>query len=478
MKNKKMIIFSVVIVVMIAFVGIAIKNKPDTEENIGGDKEGTRVTVTYVEQQNIETKISSSGKLEAVNTKTVYLDATNKIAVLHKEVGDTVKKGELIITLDKEAEVRTQNELEALEKQLAAEKEALNQLVGKGSQTEILNAQATLAELKDSKKTAEQNIKDAQVKLDNLNKDLKDNEEDLATNEELLQVGAVSQKEIDDLKDAIDTIKQNISQQESNIALSKQSLSTIDAKIQTAQYSLDLLQNKVTDSSKKQQIAAKESSIKSIENQIENSQSDLVKTTTKIVAPIDGVLTYLPEEEGMTVSAGSKLMSIVDPSELKVNCDISPYYSADLRLDLDAIIKYTGSKTIEVPGKVSKISAVADVEKTTSGETVTLPVEVSVSEPGEVIKPGFSVDVKIITDTRENVCTVPILAIEEEDDFSYVYVVGEDGTLEKREVVQGLSNGLNIEVSNVEVGEMVVATVEEYITDGMKVSYEKIGDVE
>ena len=114
MKSKKLIVFGVIAVVMVSFVAIAIKNKPDTDANIGGDKEGTRVTVAYVQQDNIDSRISSSGKLEAVDTKTLYLDATNKVAVLHKEVGDEVKAGEVVITLDKEAEVKIQNELEQI----------------------------------------------------------------------------------------------------------------------------------------------------------------------------------------------------------------------------------------------------------------------------------------------------------------------------------------------------------------------------
>lgn len=478
MKMKKVIVFGVVAVVAVACIGIAVKNKPDTQSNIGGDKEGTRVSVQYVKEDNIETKISSSGKLEAVDEKTLYLDTTNKVITLHKEVGDEVKQGDLLITLDQEAEIKTQNELEALQKQLEAEQKALSILKGKSSEGDILNAKATLADLKDSKEKAESSIRDAQMKLDSLNRNLKNMKEDLEKNQALLEAGAISQSEVDKLKDSVEDLNDQIKQQQSSIELSKNSLSTLDAKIQTAQYNLDLLQNKVSDSTKQQQIAAKESSIKNIENQIHNSKSNLSKTSTEITAPIDGVITYLPEEEGMTIQGGSKVLTIVDPSRLKVKCDISPYYSADLRLGLDAIVKYTGSKTIEVPGKVTKISPIAEIQKTANGETVTLPVEVSVTDPDKIIKPGFSVDVKVITDSRDHVCVVPILAIDEEDDLSYVYVVKEDGSLEKREVVQGLSNGLNIEVSNVKKDEMIVSVVEDYLTDGMKVSYEKIGDVE
>lgn len=466
------------IVAVALCIGIASNNKTEAVANIGGDKDGTRVTVEYVQQQDIEAKISSSGKLEAVNTKTIYLNAANKIAVLHKEIGDEVKQGELLITLDQEAEIKTQNELEALQKQLDAEKKALGILKGKSSEAEILSAKATLAELKDAKESAKNNIQDAKIKLENLNRKLKESKEDLEVNQALFEVGSVAQSELDDLEDTVRETEEQIEQQQNSITLSENSLTTLDAKMNTAQYNLDLLENKVSDANKQQQIAARESSIQSIENQIYNSKSQLTKTSTEIVAPISGVITYLPEEEGMSMMDGAKLVTIVDPSKMKVECDISPYYAADLRLGLEAIIKYTGSKTIELPGEVTKIAAVADVEKTANGETVTLPVEVSVTQADAIVKPGFSVDVKIITDARDNVCVVPILAIDEEDDLSYVYVVKEDGTLEKREVVQGLSNGLNIEVSNVEVGEMIVSTVEDYLTDGMKVSYEKIGDAE
>ena len=160
-----------------------------------------------------------------------------------------------------------------------------------------------------------------------------------------------------------------------------------------------------------------------------------------------------------------------------MTCDISPYYAADLRIGLDAVVKYTGSKTIEVNGKVAKVAAVAEVKQSSSGETVSLPVKVEVTEPGEVIKPGFSVDVKIITDTRSNVCVAPILAVIEEDDKDYyVYVVAEDGTISKRSVKQGLSNGLYTEIEGVQEGELVVSNPANYLEEGTKVSYEKIGD--
>ena len=476
MSKKKFAIFGGIAIIMIAFVIIAVNNKPDVEETIGGYKEGKRVQVEYIKQDDIETKISSSGKLEAVNTKTIYLDASNKIVQLHKKVGDTVEKGELIITLDKEAQISNEKQLDVLQTKLAAAEEGLNELLGSSSKGEILSAQSSIEQLKNSKTQTEKNINDAKTSIENLEKQLSDTQKDLQVNEALLAEGLISQKEVDALKDTITQTKQKIDETKSTITLSEQSLKTIDLQIETAQYNLDVLLNKVEDSNKEQAITAKRSEIKEIERQIYESKTNLSKTSTQVVAPIDGVITALPAEEGMSVPAGTAILTIVDPSSLKVTCNISPYYAADLKVGLAAEVKYTGSKTVEVMGEVTKVSAVAEVEKTASGETTSIPVEVQVNEPGDIIRPGFSVNVKLITDTRNDVCLVPILAVLEEEDLSYVYIVGEDGTLEKREIEQGLSNGLYVEANNVKPGEIIVSSLEDFLEDGMKVSYEKIGE--
>ena len=477
MKGKKKYIIIGVVGIMIVLGVIASMNKPEVEETIGGYKEGPRVQVEKIKKDNIEAKISSSGKLKAVDSQTVYLDASNKIITINKEVGDTVKQGEVILVLDQEAELSSQKNLEALEAQLVAAKESLNQLLGAASKGDILSAQATLTQLKNNRKDTETSITNKKVDLSNLEKDLKQAETDLKVNEELFEAGALSQKDLDDSKDKVTTLKQNIDQMNTAITSLESSLKQMDLQIETAQYNLDLLNNKVEDSNKKQQIASAEGQIKSLESQIYTAKNNLQNTSTSVVAPINGVITYLPEEEGMPVTAGSKILTIVDPGKLEVTCDISPYYAADLRVGLDAVIKYTGSKTIEVAGKVAKVAAVADVKQSSSGETVSLPVKVEVTQPGEVIKPGFSVDVKIITDTRTDVCVAPILAVMEDDDKNYyVYVVAEDGTISRKDVKQGLSNGLYTEIEGVQEGELVVSNPADYLAEGTKVSYEKLGD--
>lgn len=476
MKGKKKFIVLGVVVVIGALGGIAIQNQPEAENNVVGDSSGNKVEVEEVRLGNIQTKISSSGKLEAIDSETIYMDTTNKVVSLYKKAGDVVKAGEVILILDEEAKLKTEKEIETLQLQLAAAKQNLDLLISKGSEKEILEAQTVLSQSKQTKLEVENNIKQQELSIKNLQISLDEKNKEFKLQEELLAEGLIAQKDRDDLANDIAELEDNIEKDQMGLETLRASLDSINKQIEAAEYNVALLLNEVEDASKRSSISEAQSQIKSIETQIYNSQTDLNKEKGQVVAPIDGVLTVAPNEEGETIAAGEVLLTIVDPSKLKVDCDISPYYGPDMKIGLKAEIKYTGSTVVEVPGEVSKVSAIAETRTSTNGDTTVLPVEVQVSEESNLLKPGFSVDVKIVTEEHKDVSLISMLSIIEEDDLSYVYVVDESGTLEKREVQEGLSNNLDVEVAGLNEGEVIVTNPGDYLSDGSKVFYEKLGD--
>ena len=483
MKSKKLWIGIVVVVLMVGCVGVAISKKPKTQDTIGGFKNGPRVQIEMVKKDDIETKISASGKLEAKDTQTIYAQQANKIIIIHRKTGDIVKKGDVLLTLDKDTEQITQKQLEALAVKLNAEQDALNRLLVGGTKKDILSTQSTIVQNEKSIQDAKDQLEIQQTNLENAKRDLKNKKTEYEVQEELFQEGLASQKEIDDAKIALTDLQQKIESTETAISSAKKSIEAASLQKETSEYSLGILLNQIQDPDKKQNISAKQAQIKDIQNQIFTAKKDLEKAGTEIIAPIDGVIIKIPAqgEEGMPITAGQELIKIVNPSKLIINCDVSPYYAADLKVGLKSKIKYTGSKTVEVDGEITKVSPVAIIKQSTTEKTTAtanIPVEIEVANPGTIIKPGFSVDVKIITETRKGVCIIPLLAtIEDDDNSTYVYVVKEDGTLEKRTVTQGLNNGLYVEADNLKENEIVVANPTEFLKAGTKVSYEKTGDV-
>ncbi len=482
MKNKKMWIGIFIMLLIVGFIAIAIVKKPKTEDKIGGFKSGTRVKVEVVKKDDIQTRISSSGELEAKDTRTIYAEASNKIVRIHKNVGDTVKIGDLLLTLDTDTQEQTQKQLETLEFQLKAAQDSLNLLITGGSKQEILNAQSALLQSEKSEQDAKDQLATAKTNLENLQRDLKSQKIDYDVQLQLFSEGLISQKEIDDSKTMLTNLEQKIESTQTAIASAQKTIQAASLGKQTAEYNLGVFLNQIQDPNRKQGIVAKQSEIKNIQAQIFSVQNNLKKSGAQVIAPINGVIIEAPTEEGMPIMQGARLITIIDPTRLIVNCNISPYYAADLKIGLGAKIKYTGSTTIEVDGEVVKVSPVAIAEQAAGGKSAnnaSIPVEIEVSNPGTIIKPGFSVDVKVITETRKNVSVVPILAtLEDDDDNTYVYVIKEDGSLEKRMVIQGLNNGLYVEVSNLEAGEIIVSNPTEFLKEGMKVSYEKTGDMQ
>lgn len=472
MKRKNGLIVAGICLVGAVLIGATIHNRPQKEDNIGGDKSGIRVQVEKVKKEDISTKISSSGKLEAVNTETSYLDINNKVTAIYKKVGDEVKKGDIVLALDKEIQVNYEHELTVLEEKLVAANKKLTNLLKDSSEGEVLKAKANILALENQRDELKESELKAGVQAENITQEVDKLQAKLSTYKELFDEGAVAQEEVNEIEDTIKKKNQELETLKRTTDLSKGNLETLEVQIKEAKYALDLLLNNVENSSKEQAVLEQKVEIQDLENQIYNIKSLIAKATTEVVAPISGIITYLPEEKGVSIQAGSPLVTVIDSSKLKVECEISTYYATDLKEGLTTTVKYVGSQNIELEGKLNKIASIATDKADANAETATIPVEILIDNPNPILKPGFFVDVKIIIDTRENACMVPLLSIlQEDDDIYYVYVVKEDGSLEKRIITKGLNNGLYIEANGVEEGEIVVSNPIDILQEGKKVSY-------
>jgi RND family efflux transporter MFP subunit len=471
MKNKKLWISLLVILAVAALAGITVAKKPNTQEKLSGFKDGVRINTERVRKGTLQTKISTNGKLEAQDTHIIYAEANNKIIGIHKKVGETVKKGEVILTLDTDSQQKTKKQLEALDLQLKAAQEAVEQLITGGSEREILNAQAAVVQTQKAEQDAKDQLDTAKTNFENFERDLKNQKKDYEVAVQLLSEGLISQKEMDDAKTKLTDLEQKAENTKASITSLQKSIEAAGLQKKTAEYNLGVLLNQIQDPNKKQSITVKQAEIKNLQTQIFNARNDLEKSGTQITAPIDGVITEVPTKEGMPVVQGSALVNIIDPSKLVIKSVIAPYYAADLQVDLEAKIRYTGSETIELGGKVTKVAPEAAAIDNSLMNT-NIPIEIEVSNTGNVMKPGFIVGVEVITHMKQEVCMIPLSAVMKDPiESAYVYVIKEDGTLEKRNITLGLNNGTEVEVEQVQEGELLAAHPEGFLKEGMKVAY-------
>ena len=184
---------------------------------------------------------------------------------------------------------------------------------------------------------------------------------------------------------------------------------------------------------------------------------------TVLYAPFDGTIAKIVGEVGEYSTPSPPgvptppAIDLIDDSCLYVKAPMdevdAPKIAAGkpVRISLDALPKQS------FPGKVKRVAPyITAVEK----QARTVDIEATFDDPaapGKLLV-GYSADVEVILDVRENVVRVPTSALLE---GGRVLIAGRDGRLEERKVKAGLANWEYTEVSEgLEAGERVVTSLE------------------
>ncbi len=168
---------------------------------------------------------------------------------------------------------------------------------------------------------------------------------------------------------------------------------------------------------------------------------------TRIVAPMDGLITLRKAEIGNTVSPGSPIFQMVDLDQIWVAAWIDETQIAQLGEGQKASIKLRSGRVFQ--GKVARLNRAAD--------TVTRELEVDVkfhSQP-EPLVIGEEAEVEIAT-RRQTAPAVPLSAIISRNGQPGVMVV-EGGQLSFRKVSLGVQDGKKAAVlAGLQEGDLIV----------------------
>lgn len=442
--------------------------------------EGIPVKAHTVATSSISAQISSAGEVEANDSESIYSEINGKIEEVAVEVGDEIKVGDVLFRFDKDTKTRLRRDLEKLEIQLSSAQTTLNDITSQGGQQEILQAESALTQVKKSEEDLKASIETQEIAIEQAKRELETTRKLEQDQKELLEEGIISQKEYDDVADAIKGIEDNIKSAEIQLNGTRQSIVSIEAQKQNAQYALDVVKNKVTDKNKKQAAELKRNEIKSINVQIEGLKDELSKVVIEVLSPVNGTVSEVMVEKGATVGPGTPMVTILDLSALKVVSDISTFNAPEVKLGQKAIIRQDSLEAIEYAGVVTEIAPSAIKKQSGTSTSNVLPVTITLDGDVKTLKPGYNVDVRINTVEKDGAITLPILSIMEDDDLDmkYVFVIKDDHTLEKREIQELTLDNISIEVTGVEVGERVVANPTEELEEGMLVSILETGENE
>ena len=186
---------------------------------------------------------------------------------------------------------------------------------------------------------------------------------------------------------------------------------------------------------------------------------------TVIRAPIAGIVSDRPVNRGDVVAPGAALVTIIDPSSMRLDASVPSAALGSLRVDAPVEFRVRGYGDQIFSGHIERISPAADPV------TRQVPIYVSVPNTAGRLIAGLFAEGRITSETRTGL-VVPAAAVETDGSSSWVLRV-KDGKAERVAVQVGLLDEARGRVeltSGVAEGDLLLTGAAHAVTPGTPVN--------
>ena len=387
-RNKTILIFCGVAIAIIAgiwFLRSGIKTSIKKSE----------ITTAVVEIGSIENTLTASGQIIAEFEQQVTSPINASIKDVLVDAGTTVKAGQPILTLDKEA---TQVEYEKLKFQLESKRN---------------------------------NIQKLRLELDKSFYDIKSNNN-------------IKQLRINSLQASVEDAKRLFKAGGGT----RESIEQAELALKVALMEKKQLENEIKNKQQTMQIDIRESEIAASIQESDLHELGRRLQEANITASREGVVTWINKNIGSTITQGESIARIADLSSFKVSGNISDSYMEQVRLGMTAIIKINDST---IRGSITNINP--------SVQNSIVSFDITLNERNnKLLRPNMKVDVFLVTSSQNNVMRVQNGPGFKGGLRQDIFVVS-NGKAIKRTVNLGLSNFDYVQIKdNVKPGEVVITS--------------------
>lgn len=179
-----------------------------------------------------------------------------------------------------------------------------------------------------------------------------------------------------------------------------------------------------------------------------------VRRTLTLYAPTSGVVVDKKVLQGQSIAAGEALFVIADLSDIWIDVQLSEGSLSSVRAGSGVDIELAGASARTLRGRIAYIYPMLD------SATRAVRARVTVSNAGDVLKPGMYATVRVSTPTR-SALTVPSSAILRTGERNVVFTDMGKGELMPMDVQVGVTTGANTEIiSGLDVGARVVTSAQ------------------
>lgn len=471
----RLLVRLIAIVVFVGAVGFGVYK---LQGSFGSSSDSSDVTATYtVQRRTLEDRVVERGTIES--QKTVYgkceVPGRNKITFIVPE-GKVVKKGDKVAAFET---TEIDNDIQAKEVEVNTAKGTLNEAVQaleiqkNKNETDIATAKLEydlavidLEKYREGTFVAEKAdydraIKEAEAELEKV-RDEKNNVEIL------VKKGYRTPQQLREIQLRELTRQFQVERDKQKLLVlekyeKKRQLTELEAKEADNKRKWDRAKQTAEAEQKKAEAAVESAKrgVEILEKQLKEMRELREKCT--LFAEQNGTVAYANERwydpserirEGTELWSGRNVYYLPDMTRMQVKAKVHESVVDRIKKDQKAIIRLDALGEMRLTGTVSSVAGMAasGYSSVQNYDTVILIDELP---EGESIKPGMTAAVDILVGTLTDVVAVPVGAVTEHFEQSYVYLI-QDGNAERRKVETGRLTHSFVEITEgLKEGEVV-----------------------
>jgi HlyD family secretion protein len=403
--KKKLLVAGVLVIAVSSTIGYSIVAR---NRGVVAVQSGKAVL------QDLAQTVSANGEVKPKKYVNVSSNMMGRIVHMPVKEGDRVREGALLVQLESiqsEADVRA-------------------------AEASLDSAQAEVEGMAASIRSAEAAVASAKADITRAEADLLRSKQNLDRNDQMKKEGLISNDTYEKAKADYDIAVASLNSAKARLAQSE------------AQSAQVLKQRDSTQTHIAQQRAG-----------LTRARDQFSKTT--ITAPLDGIITYLPVNEGEIAivgvqnQAGTVLMTIADMSVITAEVQVDETDIVNVKIGQEARIKVDALGDKQLMGHVSEVgnsaltrSGATTTTSSSSGtqEAKDFKVVITLDSPPSELRPGLSCTATIVTATRQHILTVPIQALTIREFDADADAIKNDPTKNKKKIekegVFTLKNGI------------------------------------